>query len=69
MERIRPRAKLYGIGDPMSELNIQRRFRCIAEAPRNVGGMFYTPEEIKADPAVAEAVRLLPWVFERKRRV
>jgi hypothetical protein len=50
----------------MSELNIQRRWRWIAENRPPGGFQYFTAEQMKADPAVAEAVRLLYWCFEKK---
>ena len=58
--------RLGSIGDPMSELNIQRRWRWIAENRPPGGLQYFTADQMKADPAVAEAVRLLYWCFEKK---
>ena len=61
--------KLATIGDPMSELNIQRRFRYFADNRPQSGFLYLNEEWVKDDPAMQEAVRLLPWVFVRKPRV
>ncbi len=61
--------KLKTIGDPMSELNIRRRFRYISEL-KPPGGVLHLNEEwVKDDPALQEAVRRLDWVIVRKHRV
>jgi len=59
--------KLGSIGDPMSELNIQRRFRFFAESDAR-GIIKVSEESFKADPAVRKAVRELDHVQLRKPR-
>lgn len=68
-QRSIPRMKLKTIGDEMSELNIQRRFRYIADNRPRSGFLHLNEEWVKDDPALQMAVRLLPWVTVRKPRV
>ena len=52
---------LGGIGDPMSELNIQRRLQWWRE--RDPRGFITVSEEmVKADPALQRAVLELPFL-------
>jgi hypothetical protein len=53
--------QLGGIGDPMSELNIQRRLQWLRECnPR--GFITVSEEMVKADPALQQALLELPFL-------
>ena len=57
----RPRTSLGSIGDPMSELNIQRRLQWWREC--DPSGIVYVSEESVAnDPALQRAMKELPWL-------
>jgi hypothetical protein len=56
---------LGGIGDPMSELNIQRRLNWWRE--RDPAGIIKVSQEsVDADPALQRAILELPYVQLRK---
>jgi hypothetical protein len=57
--------KLGGIGDPMSELNIQRRLQWWRECDP-AGFITVSEEDIKADPALQRAVLELPFLRIKK---
>ncbi len=59
--------KLCGIGDPMSELNIQRRLQWWRER-RPSGIIKVHQSDVDLDPALQQAVRELPYVQIRKPR-
>ena len=61
--------KLKAIGDPMSELNIRRRFRYISELKPPSGILRLNGEWVKDDPALQKAVRELDWVTVRKPQI
>jgi hypothetical protein len=59
--------KLCGIGDPMSELNIQRRLNWLREC--NPAGIIrVTQKMVNEDPAVQKAILELPYVQLEKLR-
>ena len=61
----RRKTNIGSTGDPMCEMNIQRRFQYLSECnPR--GLLTFTEEQIKADPALQRAVLELPFVRLRK---
>lgn len=63
----RARTKLCGIGDEMSELNIQRRLQWWRE--RNPSGVIKVDQEsVDADPALQRAVQELSFLQIRKPR-
>ena len=63
--RKRPRTNLCGIGDPMSELNIQRRLQWYREL--NPAGIFRVNQEhVDQDPALQRAILELPYIQLRK---
>ena len=58
---------LCGIGDPLCELNIQRRLQWWRE--RNPAGIIKVSQEsVDADPALQRAILELPYVQIRKPR-
>jgi len=62
MER---KTNIGSTGDPMCEMNIQRRFQYLRECnPRGI--LTFTEEQVKADPALQRAVLELPFVQLRK---
>ena len=59
--------KLGATGDPMSELNIQRRLQFLRER-RPSGIIKFHQEAVDRDPALQRAVLELPFVQIRKPR-
>ena len=55
---------LGSIGDPMSELNIQRRLQWLRESDPNTI-TYFDEETVKADPALQRAVQELHWLRVR----
>jgi hypothetical protein len=56
---------LQSVGDPMSELNIQRRikFLRLQDKESDSEGVSYIPESwVKADPALQWGVKNLDWL-------
>ena len=64
---MRKRTSLCGLGDPMSELNIQRRLQWYRELTPS-GIIKVTQEMYDSDPATRRAVQELPFVQIRKLR-
>ncbi len=58
--RSRPKTNLGSIGDPMSELNIQRRLQWWRE--RSPSGIVRVSQDsVNKDPALQRALLELPW--------
>ena len=57
--------KLCGLGDDMSELNIQRRFQWLREQNMVIK---FNQEDVNADPALQRAILELPYIQLRKPR-
>ncbi len=59
------KGSLQAIGDPMSELNIQRRIEFLRACDKESSstGVSYIPESwVKADPALQWGVQNLDWM-------
>lgn len=55
--------KLGSIGEPMSELEIQRRLKRLREATNGRNGTVFLPKwMVEADPALQRAVKELDWL-------
>ena len=64
---MRKPTKLGGIGDPLCELNIQRRLQWWRE--RNPAGIIRVNQEhVDQDPALQRAILELPYIQLRKPR-
>lgn len=61
---MRKQTSLGSIGDPLSELNIQRRLNWLRERkPYNT--VYVSPESVAKDPALQKALSELPWLQVR----
>jgi hypothetical protein len=64
---MRKPTSLGSIGDPLSELNIQRRLQWWRERSP-YGTVYVTEESVANDPALQKAILELPWLqLERPR--
>ncbi|MCP4480596.1 MAG: hypothetical protein GY818_21125 [Planctomycetaceae bacterium] len=64
----RPKPRLSSIGDPMSELNIQRRLQWLREC--NPAGIIRFPKDwVDEDPALQRAIEELDYVQLERPRV
>ena len=52
---------LGSFGDPLSELNVQRRLRFLRGCPGR-GTVFIPKSWVERDPALAQAVKELDWL-------
>ena len=60
---MRTRTTLGSIGNPMSDLNVQRRLRFLRESEISHDGIVFIPESwVKNDPALQTAVQELDWL-------
>lgn len=56
-------------GDPLSELNVQRRLQLLRDSQSAGDGVVYLPESlVTADPALERAVAELDWLRIEPRR-
>ena len=53
---------LHEFGDPMSELNVQRRLQWLRERTGGDGIVFVPKDVVEADPAMKKAVEELDWM-------